>query len=173
MNPLEKIESKIMSDFQTAEKVISRWKIDNEKIVFTNGCFDIFHAGHAYSLAESAKYGSKLVVGVNDDISVKSLKGPHRPFNSLKYRSFVIASLSVVDLVIHFSEENPENLIRYIVPNVITKGSDYTVEKISGATFVLENKGEIVLIPFIPDLSSTHISSLIFEKMTSNANKNI
>ena len=172
MSPLEKIEIKIMPDLETAEKVISGWKANNEKIVFTNGCFDLFHAGHAHALAESAKFGSKLIVGINDDRSVKSLKGPTRPFNSLKSRALVLASLEVVDLVIPFSDENPENLIRRIIPDVLAKGNDYTLENIAGAAFVLENKGEVALIPLIPDLSSTNIASLIFEKMTSNANKN-
>lgn len=172
MNPLEKIERKIMPNLETAEKVISRWKINNEKIVFTNGCFDLFHAGHAHSLVEAAKYGSKLIVGINDDLSVKSLKGPNRPFNPFKFRAFVLASLEVVDLVIPFSEENPENLIRTIIPDVLAKGSDYTLEKIAGSAFILENKGEIALIPLIPELSSSHIASLIFEKMTSDADKN-
>jgi rfaE bifunctional protein nucleotidyltransferase chain/domain len=172
MNPLEKIESKIMPDWETAKRVVSVWKKNQEKIVFTNGCFDLFHAGHAHALAEAAKYGSKLIVGVNDDFSVSSLKGPNRPFLPLKSRVLVLASLAVVDLVIPFSEENPENLIKTLIPDVLAKGSDYTPEQIAGAPFVLENQGEVILIPLLPDLSSTQIAHLIYQKMKTDGNKN-
>lgn len=172
MNLTEKIERKIMPNLETAMIEISSWKKNKEKIVFTNGCFDLFHVGHAHSLAESANYGSKLIVGINDDLSVKTLKGASRPFTTLKSRAFVLASLAVVDLVVPFSELNPEILIRTILPDVLAKGSDYELEKIVGADFVLENGGDVVLIPLIPDLSSSNIASIIFEKMTSDANKN-
>jgi cytidyltransferase-like protein len=88
MNLTEKIERKIMPNLETAMIEISSWKKNKEKIVFTNGCFDLFHAGHAHSLAESANYGSKLIVGINDDLSVKTLKGASRPFNTLKSINF-------------------------------------------------------------------------------------
>lgn len=164
------IENKIMANMEDALAIISTWKTNKEKIVFTNGCFDLFHAGHAHSLADAAKYGTKLIVGINDDSSVHELKGNNRPFNKLSSRAFVLASLQAVDLVIPFSALNPENLIRAVIPDVLAKGSDYTLENITGAAFVLENKGEVVQIPLLPDISSTKLADAIFEKMTKDAN---
>ena len=153
-----------MSSLENALDIISIWRNNKEKIVFTNGCFDLFHAGHAHSLADAAKFGTKLIVGLNDDSSVHKLKGDDRPFNKLSSRAFVLASLQAVDLVIPFSELNPENLIRAIIPDVLAKGSDYTLENIAGGAFVLENKGEVVRIPLLPDISSTKIAEFMLNK---------
>ena len=92
------------------------------------------------------------------------IKGADRPFNKLSSRAFVLASLQAVDLVIPFSELNPENLIRAIIPDVLAKGSDYTLENIAGAAFVLENKGEVVRIPLLPDISSTKMAEFMLNK---------
>ncbi len=153
-----------MSSLEDALDIISIWRNNKEKIVFTNGCFDLFHAGHAHSLSDAARYGTKLIVGLNDDSSVHKLKGNSRPFNKLSSRAFVLASLQAVDLVIPFSELNPENLIRAIIPDVLAKGSDYTLENIAGAAFVLENKGDVVRIPLLPDISSTKIAEFMLNK---------
>ena len=153
-----------MSSLEDALDLISTWRNNKEKIVFTNGCFDLFHAGHAHSLADAARYGTKLIVGLNDDSSVHKLKGNNRPFNKLSARAFVLASLQAVDLVIPFSELNPENLIRAIIPDVLAKGSDYTLENIAGAAFVLENKGDVVRSPLLPDISSTKIAEFMLNK---------
>lgn len=153
-----------MSNLEVALDLISTWRNNKEKIVFTNGCFDLFHAGHAHSLADAARYGTKLIVGLNDDSSVHKLKGADRPFNKLSSRAFVLASLQAVDLVIPFSELNPENLIRAIIPDVLAKGSDYTLENIAGAAFVLENKGDVVRIPLLPDISSTKMAEFMLNK---------
>ena len=161
MSVKENIENKIMSSLEDALDIISTWRNNKEKIIFTNGCFDLFHAGHAHSLADAARYGTKLIVGLNDDSSVHKLKGNNRPFNKLNSRAFVLASLQAVDLVIPFSELNPENLIRAIIPDVLAKGSEYTLENIAGAAFVLENKGEVVRIPLLPDISSTKIAEFM------------
>ena len=170
MSVKEIIENKKMANLEDALDFISTWKNNKEKIVFTNGCFDLFHAGHAHSLADAAKYGTKLIVGLNDDSSVHKLKGNRRPFNDLSSRAFVLASLQAVDLVIPFSELNPENLIRAIIPDVLAKGSDYTLENIAGAAFVLENKGEVVRIPLLPDISSTKIADFLLNKNEQDAN---
>jgi rfaE bifunctional protein nucleotidyltransferase chain/domain len=164
MSVKENIENKIMSSLEDARDLISTWRNNKEKIVFTNGCFDLFHAGHAHSLADAARYGTKLIVGLNDDSSVHKLKGNNRPFNKLSSRAFVLASLQAVDLVIPFSELNPENLIRAIMPDVLAKGSEYTLENIAGAAFVLENKGDVVRIPLLPDISSTKIAEFMLNK---------
>lgn len=153
-----------MSSLEDARDLISTWRNNKEKIVFTNGCFDLFHAGHAHSLADAARYGTKLIVGLNDDSSVHKLKGNNRPFNKLSSRAFVLASLQAVDLVIPFSELNPENLIRAIIPDVLAKGSEYTLENIAGAAFVLENEGDVVRIPLLPDISSTKIAEFMLNK---------
>ena len=153
-----------MSNLEDALDIISIWRNNKEKIVFTNGCFDLFHAGHAHSLADAAKFGTKLIVGLNDDSSVHKLKGNDRPFNKLSSRAFVLASLQAVDLVIPFSELNPENLIRAIIPDVLAKGSDYTFENIAGGAFVLENKGEVVRISLLPDISSTKMAEFMLNK---------
>ena len=153
-----------MSSLEDALDLISTWRNNKEKIVFTNGCFDLFHAGHAHSLADAARYGTKLIVGLNDDSSVHKLKGNNRPFNKLSSRAFVLASLQAVDLVIPFSELNPENLIRAIIPDVLAKGSEYTLENIAGAAFVLENEGDVVRIPLLPDISSTKIAEFMLNK---------
>ena len=153
-----------MSSLEDALDIISIWRNNKEKIVFTNGCFDLFHAGHAHSLADAARYGTKLIIGLNDDSSVHKLKGNNRPFNKLSSRAFVLASLQAVDLVIPFSELNPENIIRAIIPDVLAKGSDYTLENIAGAAFVLENKGEVVRIPLLPDISSTKMAEFMLNK---------
>jgi rfaE bifunctional protein nucleotidyltransferase chain/domain len=164
MSVKENIENKIMSNLKDALDLISTWRNNKEKIVFTNGCFDLFHAGHAHSLVDAARYGTKLIVGLNDDSSVHKLKGNNRPFNKLSSRAFVLASLQAVDLVIPFSELNPENLIRAIIPDVLAKGSDYTLENIAGAAFVLENKGDVVRIPLLPDISSTKMAEFMLNK---------
>ena len=153
-----------MPSLEDALDIISIWRNNKEKIVFTNGCFDLFHAGHAHSLADAARYGTKLIVGLNDDSSVHKLKGADRPFNKLSSRAFVLASLQAVDLVIPFSELNPENIIRAIIPDVLAKGSDYTLENIAGAAFVLENKGDVVRIPLLPDISSTKMAEFMLNK---------
>ena len=153
-----------MSSLEDARDLISTWRNNKEKIVFTNGCFDLFHAGHAHSLADAARYGTKLIVGLNDDSSVHKLKGNNRPFNKLSSRAFVLASLQAVDLVIPFSELNPENLIRAIIPDVLAKGSEYTLENIAGAAFVLENEGDVVRIPLLPDISSTKMAEFMLNK---------
>jgi rfaE bifunctional protein nucleotidyltransferase chain/domain len=164
MSVKENIENKIMSSLEDALDLISTWRNNKEKIVFTNGCFDLFHAGHAHSLADAARYGTKLIVGLNDDSSVHKLKGNNRPFNKLSSRAFVLASLQAVDLVIPFSELNPENLIRAIIPDVLAKGSDYTLENIAGAAFVLENEGDVVRIPLLPDISSSKMAEFMLNK---------
>ena len=164
MSVKENIENKIMPSLEDALDIISIWRNNKEKIVFTNGCFDLFHAGHAHSLADAAKFGTKLIVGLNDDSSVHKLKGHDRPFNKLSSRAFVLASLQAVDLVIPFSELNPENIIRAIIPDVLAKGSDYTLENIAGAAFVLENKGDVVRIPLLPDISSTKMAEFMLNK---------
>ncbi len=132
-------------------------KAHGEKIVVTNGCFDILHAGHVTYLAQAKELGNRLIVLVNDDNSVKRLKGADRPINSVERRMHVLAGLQSVDWVVPFSEDTPERLIKAIMPDVLTKGGDYKVEDIAGAKAVLENGGEVKILPFVEGCSTTAI----------------
>lgn len=132
-----------------------------EKIVFTNGCFDILHAGHVKYLARAKTLGGKLVVGLNNDDSISRLKGAHRPINPLQERAAVLLALASVDWVIPFgrAEENdtPAKLIEQINPDVLVKGGDYRVEEIAGADFVLANGGQVEVLDFIEQCSTSNV----------------
>jgi len=134
-----------------------RWTVD--KIVFTNGCFDILHAGHASVLNESKELGDVLIVGLNSDESVKLLKGNNRPINNQDDRAYLISSICAVDHVIIFDEYSVLDLIKFIKPNVITKGGDYTPEQLAddGGNFMKEIGGELVIIPITRHTSTTKI----------------
>ncbi len=136
---------------------LKRWDLKNKKIVFTNGIFDILHEGHIASLGEAALYGHILIVGVNTDASAKRLKGEDRPVNNEASRSLLLASLVMVDGVILFDEDTPINLIETIVPDVLVKGGDYTLEQIVGAKEVLANGGEVKIVPILEGFSTTSI----------------
>lgn len=136
---------------------VARWRLTGKKIVFTNGCFDILHAGHIASLTEAAQHGDVLIVGVNADESVKGLKGAGRPLNSEKNRALLIASLAVVDGVIIFSEDTPHELILAIRPDVLVKGGDYKIEEIAGAKEVLSWGGQVFINPIVEGFSTSGI----------------
>lgn len=136
---------------------VHRWKFLNKKVVFTNGVFDILHQGHIASLSEAAACGDVLIVAVNSDASVKRLKGPQRPVNGQDARALILASLVVTDAVVIFEEDTPLNLIRDILPDVLVKGSDYTVEQIAGAKEVLANGGEVKRVDLVEGISTTAI----------------
>lgn len=128
-----------------------------KKIVFTNGVFDILHRGHIYSLSEAAKEGDYLIIGLNADVSVKRLKGESRPMNNEQSRALVLASLVMVDAVITFEEDTPLELIKSIMPDVLVKGGDYTVDQIAGAKEVIANGGRLVINPILEGFSTTAI----------------
>ena len=137
------------------KKLCQQSQKDSMKVVFTNGCFDVLHAGHVTYLQAAKKLGDKLVVGLNSDSSVKKLKGKERPINSLEERMTILKALGCVDWVVPFTEETPLNLIKYLKPNVLVKGADYKTEDIVGSNFVLKNKGEVKTIPLVEGLSTT------------------
>lgn len=139
------------------KNIAEKAKKENKKIVFTNGCFDIIHSGHCFYLTEAKKLGDILIVGLNTDASVKRLKGETRPVNNEDDRAMVLSCLKPVDYVVLFDEDTPFNLIRNIIPNVLVKGGDYTIENIVGADIVLENGGEVKVIPFVEGKSTTKI----------------
>lgn len=128
-----------------------------EKVVFTNGCFDIIHAGHVGYLEEAGKLGDRLIVAVNSDDSVARLKGPGRPINPLERRMAVLAGLESVDWVVSFSEDTPEKLLNKVKPDVLVKGGDYQVDEIVGAEMVKAAGGEVKVLSFIDELSTTAI----------------
>ncbi len=126
-----------------------------ERVVFTNGCFDILHAGHVSYLEEAKSCGDRLIVAVNDDDSVRRLKGVSRPVNSLADRMAVLAGLASVDWVVPFGEDTPAELIAKVVPDVLVKGGDYRVEQIAGGDTVLKNGGEVRVLGFKPGRSTS------------------
>ena len=154
MNEFEKKIIQNPSDLQT---ILKKWRKEKQIIVFTNGCFDILHAGHIKLLKESKKLGDKLIIGLNSDESVKNLKGKERPINNSYNRSIMLAALSFVDLIVFFSEKTPLKLIKKISPNVLTKGGDYNINSIVGAKKVLSSGGDVKIIPLIPNLSTSDL----------------
>ena len=165
MSSFARIQNKI-ADLQETARKVDRWKISGEKIVLTNGCFDILHVGHVTYLAKAAEQGTKLVVAVNTDASVKRLgKGDDRPINHENARALVLASLEVVDAVVLFDDDTPIRLIEQIQPNVLAKGSDYDPEEtnpdskkyIVGREAVIANGGHVKAIDLVPGFSTTSI----------------
>ncbi|GHE84289.1 bifunctional D-glycero-beta-D-manno-heptose-7-phosphate kinase/D-glycero-beta-D-manno-heptose 1-phosphate adenylyltransferase HldE [Thalassotalea profundi] len=136
-------------------------KARGEKIVMTNGCFDILHAGHVSYLTHAAELGTRLIVAVNDDPSVKRLKGSGRPVNSVERRMAVLSGLGVVDWVVPFSEDTPQRLIANILPNTLVKGGDYTVDEIAGGLEVIAAGGEVKVLNFEEGISTTEIINTI------------
>ncbi len=152
--------SSIPTKIYTLEELIpqlKRWRLLNKKIVFTNGVFDILHEGHIASLGEAALCGHVLIVGVNTDASVKRLKGQSRPVNKEGSRTLLLASLLMVDAVILFDQDTPLNLITTIMPDVLAKGGDYSIDQIVGAKEVMVNGGEVKIVPILEGFSTTGI----------------
>ncbi len=136
---------------------IKIWKLKNKKIAFTNGVFDILHKGHIASLTEAASYADVLIVAVNADLSVKKLKGDTRPVNDEQSRALLLASLVQTDAVIIFEEDTPLELIKVLLPDVLVKGGDYSIEQIAGAKEVMANGGEVQIAGMIEGISTTKI----------------
>lgn len=156
MKRADLIPQKILTVAQILQKVV-QWRLLSKKIAFTNGVFDILHQGHIFSLLHAAKEADYLIVGLNSDASVKRLKGETRPVNDQQSRSLIVASLIMVDAVVLFEEDTPLELIKAILPDVLVKGGDYTVEQIAGAKEVMANGGRIVVNPILEGFSTTGI----------------
>lgn len=150
------ITSKILSAGE-AKKKIAQWRLLGKKIAFTNGCFDILHRGHVFSLSQAAAEADFLIVGLNSDASTKRLKGPQRPINDEQSRALLLAAMVMVDAVVLFEEDTPLELIRLLMPDVLVKGGDYTVEQIAGAADVIQNGGKVVINPIVEGFSTTGI----------------
>lgn len=157
MDYLPFIEKKIAPTAKEAENTLSLWRFKDDKIVFTNGCFDILHKGHIEYLAKAASLGTKLVIGLNTDASVKRLKGDSRPVNDENARALLLASLVFVDKVILFDTDTPRDLIDFVQPDVLVKGGDYKPEEIVGYDIVKAKGGEIVTLNFVEGYSTTSL----------------
>lgn len=137
--------------------VIDDARAHGEKVVFTNGCFDIIHAGHVGYLAEARKLGDRLIVAINDDDSVRRLKGSGRPINPVERRMAVLAGLEAVDWVVYFAEDTPENLLATLRPDVLVKGGDYSIDDVVGGDFVRSYGGEVKVLEFLDNCSTSAI----------------
>ena len=156
MDKLAIIESKIVS-LEELLRLKNVWNFKQNKVVFTNGCFDILHLGHVEYLAKAASLGHKLIVGLNTDNSIKRIKGSTRPVQDENTRKHVLAALNFVDAVVLFDEDTPHELIKAIVPDILVKGSDYNPEEIVGYDVVVGNGGEVITIDLTAGYSTTNV----------------
>ncbi len=154
------MKHKIYASAQALSATLPR----DQKIVFSNGCFDILHVGHVTYLAAAKSLGDVLVIAVNTDESVKRLKGESRPINLLEDRMLLLAALESVDYVVPFSQDTPLEVIEELAPNVLVKGGDYTIESIVGSDYVISKGGEVLTIPIVEGKSTTGIIDKLNKK---------
>ena len=163
---IEKTLVNKICDLSTLKTTVEVWQSQQLKVVFTNGVFDLVHIGHITYLAKAAELGHKLIIGLNADSSVKRLKGPDRPINDQDNRAALLAALFFVDAVVVFDEDTPLNLITTLLPSILVKGADYSVENIVGAKEVIANGGEVKTIDFVDGYSSTSIIQKIRKQIS-------
>jgi D-glycero-beta-D-manno-heptose 1-phosphate adenylyltransferase len=156
MDKYELIKSKIITK-EALRPLLNILKFKSKTIVFSNGCFDILHLGHIEYLSKAASLGDAMIIGLNSDASVKRLKGPNRPVQDEQSRAMVMASLKFVDYVVLFEEDTPYELIDYIKPDILVKGSDYKEDEIVGADIVKKSGGKVVTIDLVEGYSTTSI----------------
>lgn len=159
---IEIIKSKILDD-RKLYSVLEWARIQNKKIVFTNGCFDLLHQGHIDYLAKARSLGDMLIIGLNTDNSIKRLKGNSRPIQDEQSRALILASLLFVDYVVLFDEDTPYNLIKKIEPNVLVKGADYKKEDIVGYDIVELNGGKVMTLNYLEGYSTSNIIRKIIQ----------
>ncbi|MBK7940181.1 MAG: D-glycero-beta-D-manno-heptose 1-phosphate adenylyltransferase [Lewinellaceae bacterium] len=157
------IESKIQTT-QQLDATLAAWRAKSEKIVFTNGCFDLLHYGHLHYLAQARDLGDRLVIGLNSAASVSRLKGPNRPINDELTRTHLLAALGMVDAVVVFEEDTPLHLIQLIQPDILVKGGDWKPEQIVGSDLVLARGGQVFSLPYIEGYSTTNIEQKILSR---------
>ncbi len=167
MSRLDSIQKKIVSKNELG-KLIHLWQLLSQKIVFTNGCFDILHAGHIHTLSTSADFGNRLIVGLNTDASVSKLK-PGRPLQNQDSRALVLAALNCVDAIILFDEETPLEFIKFIMPDVLVKGGDYSIEQIVGSKEVIASGGTVNVVPLLKGFSTTAIEEKIKKRSSTSS----
>ena len=146
-----------MIEQSKTEELTTQITKQGKTIVATNGCFDILHVGHVRYLKKSKEFGDVLIVGLNSDASVRSIKGPNRPINNEFDRAEVLCALNSVDYVVLFDEDSPRDLLELIKPNVYTKGADYTLKTLPEADVILKNNGWVEFIDFVEGKSTTKI----------------
>jgi rfaE bifunctional protein nucleotidyltransferase chain/domain len=156
MDKFEHLKSKILAK-EELKPLLNVFKFKGKKIVFSNGCFDILHRGHIEYLSKAASLGDCMVIGLNTDASVKRLKGKNRPVQDQISRSQVMASLHFVNYVVFFDEDTPFELINYLKPDILVKGSDYKEDDIVGADIVKANGGKVATIDLVDGYSTTSI----------------
>lgn len=139
-------------------------KEEKKKVVFTNGCFDVLHAGHVDYLNKAKAAGDVLILGLNSDASVKRIKGEKRPIVSEEERAFILSNLKAVDYVTLFEEDTPQEIISELIPDILIKGADWAIDKIVGRDIVEANGGEVKTISFVTDQSTTNIIQTIIER---------
>ncbi|RMH61813.1 MAG: D-glycero-beta-D-manno-heptose 1-phosphate adenylyltransferase [Zetaproteobacteria bacterium] len=154
----------MLADWRQATAKVRAWQRQGARVVFTNGCFDLLHPGHVDYLEKAQALGERLVVGLNDDASVRRLKGPTRPINPLADRARMLGALRCIDLVVPFSEDTPLALIRMLSPDILVKGGDYRVDAIVGADVVRARGGRVVVLPFLAGYSSSALIRRICER---------
>lgn len=162
MSAWKHIEQKIQTAGQL-KATLAAWRSAGERVVFTNGCFDLLHFGHVHYLAEARDLGNRLVIGLNSSHSVRRLKGPTRPINDEDTRAHLLAALEVVDAVVVFDEDTPLELIKTVQPDVLVKGGDWKPEQIVGSDVVLARGGEVRSLPFVDGYSTTNIEQKILQ----------
>lgn len=160
MKELDKIQNKIIS-FDNIQKQVLKWREENKKIVFTNGCFDIIHRGHVDYLSKAKDLGDKLIIGLNTDLSVRNIKGNTRPIQDEQSRAIILAAMQFVDAIVFFSEPTPYTLIKEIQPDILVKGADYKKEDIIGYDIVSQRGGTVETIEFIEGYSTSNIERKI------------
>ena len=153
---LNKLKAKILK-IKDLSQIIKQWRLNGDKIVFTNGCFDLIHLGHLEILARSADLGDKLIVGINSDMSIKKIKGNSRPIIEEDSRAKQLAAIEFIDAVILFNNDTPYDLINILKPDVLTKGGDYKKNEIVGNQLINKEQGEVVIIPLTQGYSTTSI----------------
>lgn len=153
----EVLQAKIITDPVVLDRLIAVWKFKENKIVFTNGCFDLIHRGHIEYLAKASAMGDVFVVGLNTDTSVRSIKGRSRPLQDEYSRALILAAMRFIDYVVLFNEDTPENLIRKIQPDVLVKGGDYKPSEIVGHDIVTAKGGKVVTIELVENFSTTQL----------------
>lgn len=173
MRPVEIIQSKIFENAGDFFPTLTKWRQAGDTVVFTNGCFDLVHRGHIDSLAKAAEFGDRLIVGLNSDISVRVLKGEHRPLVDQQSRAVLLASMLMVDAVIMFDDETPYNLIKSLMPDVLVKGRDYELEEIAGHDIVLASGGKVERIELTEGFSTSDIIQKIENKFLASARSHV
>ena len=153
-----------LKNLSALARIVGNIKKRGQKVVFTNGCFDILHAGHVEYLSKARKMGDILVIGLNSDSSVKKLKGDNRPINNELDRARVLSALYFIDYVTIFNEKTPESLIKKLKPDYLVKGGDWNEEKIAGADFVKSYGGKVRIVPFVAGYSTSSVIDKIAKR---------